>query len=142
MINYETIKPKGDVTCIIENKNGDKEFRHFQNTVLRAGRNALASSLANSFGDDYDYFISRMIFGNSGTNGGTPKSVNTERTGLFGTTILTKPVTANIDDNIPSQVSFTSVVAFDEANGYDLSDMALRMNNGDLYSMVTFGDDR
>jgi hypothetical protein len=37
-------------------------------------------------------------------------------------------------------VTFTSVIAFDDANGHNLNEMALRMYNGDLYSMATFPD--
>jgi hypothetical protein len=136
----EQVKTKGDVEVIIEHRDGEVERLHFHNTVLRTGRNALANSLANQYGDEYDYFIARMIFGDNGTSGGVPKYVNTERNGLFGVTLLAKPVISTIDPNLPSQAMFTSVVAFDEANGHSLSEMALRMNNGDLYSMVTFPD--
>lgn len=136
----DTIKSKGDIKVIIEDKNGHIEEKYYTNTILRTGRNALANSIANQYGDQYDYFIARMIFGDQGTTGGVPKYVNTERNGLFGVTLLSKPVIATIDPTLPSQVTFTSVVAFDEANGHSLSEMALRMNNGDLYSMVTFPD--
>jgi hypothetical protein len=37
-----------------------------------------------------------------------------------------------------TQVTFTSVLGFDDANGYDLSEMALVLNNDILYSMATF----
>jgi hypothetical protein len=136
----EQIKPKGVVEIIIQNKEGQIEERIYNNTILRTGRNALANSLANQYGDQYDYFISKMVFGDQGTDAGVPKYVNTERTGLFGVTILTKAAVATIDTSIPSMVAFSSVVAFDEANGHNLNEMALRMNNGDLYSMVTFPD--
>ena len=51
---------------------------------------------------------------------------------------MSKPVVANIDVNNESQVIFTSVVAFSEGNGFNLNEMALQMQNGDLYSMATF----
>jgi hypothetical protein len=81
-----------------------------------------------------------MLFGDGGTSGGTLKYVDTQRTGLFGITRASKPVISQIDPNIPSQVVFTSVLTFDDANGYALNEMALQMSNGDLYSMVTFAD--
>jgi len=37
-------------------------------------------------------------------------------------------------------VVFTSVLDYDEANGFQINEMALQMNNGDLYSMSTFAD--
>jgi len=135
----DTIHPKGDIEIIVEQEDGQKETICFPNTVLRKGREALAASLANEFGDTYEFFISRMLFGDGGTSGGTPKFVNTERNGLFGVTQVSKPVVTTIDSNVPSQVVVTSVVTFDEGNGITINELALQMNTGDLYSMATFG---
>ena len=134
------IETFGDITVLIETKDGSREIVEFKNTVLRKGRNALASSLANDIGDSYDFYISRMLFGDGGTNGGTPKFVNTERNGLFGVTRVSKPVISSVDPNIPYKAIMTSVISFSEGNGYALNEMALQMNNGDLYSMATFSD--
>jgi phage-related tail fiber protein len=131
-------KCKGTIELIIEHKNGQKENIKFDNTVLRSGRAALVSALSNRIGDDFDFFISKMIFGDGGTNGGVPKQVNEERTGLYGSARVTRPVISNIDPNNETQVIFTSVIPFDEGNGYSLNEMALQLNNGDLYSMATF----
>jgi hypothetical protein len=135
-MNESFICPKGEVEIII---NGKTAMR-FSNTILRKGREALALSLSNDFGDSYDFFVSRMLFGNGGTAGNVPKSVNTEREGLFGTTVASKPVISTIDPNLRSQVVFTSVLSYNEANDQTLNEMALRMNNEDLYSMATFAD--
>jgi hypothetical protein len=137
---HEAMTVVGVVERIIEYKDGSKEVSEIKNTILRKGREALAKSLANSIGSTYDYFINRMLFGDGGTSGGTLKYVDTQRTGLFGITRASKPVISQIDPNIPSQVVFTSVLTFDDANGYALNEMALQMSNGDLYSMVTFAD--
>jgi hypothetical protein len=59
---------------------------------------------------------------------------------LFGVTRVSKPVISTIDPNISSQVIFTSVITKEEGNGYPLNEMALKMANDDLYSMVTFPD--
>lgn len=135
----ENLECKGDIKVVIEFANKEKETIEFRNTILRKGRMALASSLANDFGGDFDYFISRMIFGDGGTSGtGVPKQVNTERNGLFGSARVSKPVISNIDPNNPTQVIFTSVVTFEEANGFTLNEMALQMRTGDFYSMATF----
>lgn len=136
----EDIKALGHINGTIEYKNGKKEEFSFKNTVLMKGRQALASSLARSFDGEYNLYISRMIFGNGGTSGGVKKNINTNRNGLFGTEISSKPVLSNVDSNLPNQVTFTSVLRFNEANGSALNEMALQMSSGDLYSMVTFPD--
>jgi hypothetical protein len=136
----ENIKTLGEVYGVIENINGEKTPFGFKNTVLSKGREALAASLANNFTGDYNFYISRMVFGDGGTSGGTKKYVNTSRNGLFGTTRASKPVISSIDSNMPYQAIFTSVLRFNEANGYALNEMALQMSTGDFYSMVTFPD--
>ena len=140
MKHDEDIRCIGEVECTIEWLDGRKEIRNAKNTVLVRGRSALASSLANEYGEVYQFFINRMIFGNGGTATSVPKYVNADRNGLFGLTLLSKPVSSTVDVNFPYQVVFTSVVAYDEANGDTINEMALQMNTGDLYSMVTFGD--
>lgn len=141
----EDLGCRGDVEMIVETEGGIKVVE-FRNTILRTGREALALSLANRTGGDFDFFISRMLFGDLGAVGGTPKSVQTERTSLFGPTRVEKPVVANIDPNNGSQVTFTSVVSYDEGNGFNINEMALQLHGsvppgGDrpsLYSMATF----
>lgn len=130
----------GHVFATIEHKNGKIEEINFKNTILKAGREALASSLANNVSNPYDFYISRMLFGDGGYTGGQTKYVETSRNGLFGITRASKSVIATIDSNIASQVTFTSVLTYSDANGYTLNEMALQMNNGNLYSMVTFPD--
>jgi len=136
----EDIKTLGYVCGIIEYFDGNKVPFEFKNTVLNKGREALAASLANNFTGEYNFYISRMVFGDGGTSGGSKKYVNTNRNGLFGTTRASKPVISSIDSNMPYQAIFTSVLRFDEANGYALNEMALQMGNDDFYSMVTFPD--
>lgn len=137
---HEPITIKGVVQMITEFSDGTKETIEFPNTILRKGREALARSLANDLNGSYEYFISRMLFGDGGTSGGTLKSVETQRNSLFGITRASKPVISNVDSNISSQAIFTSVLTFDDANGHAINEMALQMSNGDLYSMVTFAD--
>lgn len=141
----ESMGCRGDIQMIVETRNR-VEVVEFRNAILRSGREALALSLANRTGGDFDFFISRMLFGDGGSVGGVPKAVPTERTSLFGVTRVSKPVIANIDPNNGSQVSFTSVVSYDEGNGFNLNEMALQLHGsvpggGDspsLYSMATF----
>lgn len=142
----ESMGCRGDVEVLIENDGREIDRIAFRNTILRTGREALALSLANRIGGDFDFFVSRMLFGDGGTNGGSPKSVPTERTSLFGITRVNKPVVANIDQNNGSQVIFTSVVSYDEGNGFTLNEMALQLHGSvppggtspSLYSMATF----
>jgi hypothetical protein len=136
----ENVKATGFVSGVIEYRNGEKKEFCFKNAVLSKGRQALASSLAKSFAGEYNFYISRMIFGNGGTAGGSKKYVNTNRNGLFGTEVASKPVLSNVDSNMPNQVVFTSVLRFNDANGSPINEMALQMSSGDLYSMVTFPD--
>lgn len=138
----DTSKSIGNIKYTIEYKDGKIEENSFSNAVLRTGREALAKALANEIGDSYDFFVSRMLFGDGGTNeDGVPKFVQSERTGLFGVTRANKGVIAVIDPDLESQVVFTCVLPFvSEANGFTLNEMALQMNNGDLYSMATFSN--
>jgi hypothetical protein len=137
-MTHGLIRSKGDVEIITEWLDGRKEIREIRNTILLAGRRALASCLANAIGDSFKFFITRMLFGDGGTTEGVKKFVNANRQGLFGVTRLSKPVLANLDTSVPAQVIFTSVIKFDEAVGITLNEMALQMANGQLYSMTTF----
>lgn len=134
----ESQECRGDIEMIVGYSDGTKDVMEFRNAILKTGREALALSLANRIGSDFDFFISRMLFGDGGSTGGVPKVVQPDRNGLFGTTRASKPVVANIDANNGSQVIFTSVVSFGEGNGFNLNEMALQMQNGNLYSMATF----
>lgn len=141
----ENSKCKGTIEGTIEYKDGKKENINFNNTILRTGRSALALCLANRVGDDFDFFISRMIFGETGANSGVPKQVLDSMDSLFGPTVSARPVIANIDPNNETQVVFTAVIPFDDtSNGKTINEMALKLNgspggSGDgLYSMATF----
>lgn len=140
MIEVSDIQTRGDVEIITEWRDGRKEVLDVRNTILLAGRRALCKSLANIIGDSYQFYITRMLFGDGGTQSGVKKYVNAGREGLFGVTRLSKPVIATVDGSIPTQVILTSVITFDEIVGVTLNEMALQMANGDLYSMTTFAD--
>ena len=138
MIDY--VRPIGNIERIIERRDGSKEILDYPNTVLLTGRRALTASLANAIEDAYEFYISRMLFGDGGTSSGVKRFVDAGRNGLFGVTRVSKPVLANIDNSIPTQAIFTSVIKFDEAIGVTLNEMAIQMATGDLYSMTTFPD--
>lgn len=136
----ESVKPQGEVDICIEYKDGNGEMTTVKNTVLTTGRLALANGLANQIGSSFDFYVTRMIFGDAGTTGGVKKVVNAGRNGLFGVTQVSKPALANSDTSVTAQVIFTSVILFSEGVGLTLNEMALQMANGDLFSMTTFPD--
>lgn len=136
----ENIEVKGDVEIILSWKDGNTEKLDYKNTVLLTGRRALAKSLSNQIGNKYEFYITKMIFGDGGTSEGVKKFVNAGRQGLFGVTRLSKPALSNLDTSVPAQVIFTSVIKFDEIVGVTINEMGLQMANGELYSMVTFPD--
>lgn len=136
----EDVKSKGVVEIIVEDQAGNKLSHTYHNTVLQKGREALTSSIANDIGDAYDFYIDYMLFGNGGTTGGVPKLINTNRNGLFcGSPLASKSVVSVIDPSVPTQAIFTAVLTFDDPS-FSVNEMALRMHNGDLYSMATFPD--
>lgn len=139
MIQQE-IRTRGDVEIILEWRDGRQETLDIRNTILLAGRRALAKCLANILGDSFQFYITRMIFGDGGTTEGVKKFVNANREGLFGVTRISKPAIATLDNSVPAQIIFTSVIKFDDGVGMTLNEMALQMSNGELFSMVTFPD--
>jgi hypothetical protein len=136
----DQIRAIGDIERIIDWRDGSRDVIDYCNTILLTGRRALTASLANAIEDAYEFYITRMLFGDGGTQSGVKKFVDAGRNGLFGVTQVSKPVLANIDNSIPTQAIFTSVIKFDEAIGVTLNEMALQMANGELYSMTTFPD--
>ncbi len=136
----DVIKGKGHVTVTIKYKNAPDRVVNFNNALLDKGRQALASSVANTFADEFDFFITKMVFGDGGTSGGVPLTVSSVRTGLFGATVISKNVVAVQDPNALHQAVFTVTLRFDEANSSAINEIALQMENGDLYSMATFPD--
>ncbi len=136
----EEVKIYGEVERIIQYEDGRIETSVIKNTILTKGREALSKTLGNFVGDTPQFFITRMLFGDGGTQDGVKKYVNEGRNGLFGVTRLTKPVISGLDAQVNTKVIFTSVINFDEANDVTLNEMALQMASGDLYSMLTFND--
>ena len=135
------VHPVGTIEGILEYQDGHQEVLSFKNNILIRGKEALAACLANQVGDQFDFFVARMLFGDGGTVSGTPRIVGSDRNGLFGITRVNKPVFATIPyQNNSAQVIFTSVVGFEDGNGYPLNEMALQLSTGDLYSMATFAD--
>lgn len=140
MILSNEVRTTGDIEIIIDHLDKESERLAFPNTVLILGRTSLAQVLANEIGANFQLYINRMIFGVNGTAGGVPKYVDASRTGLFGLTSLSKPVISSVDPTVPTTAVFTSVISYNDAVGLALSEMAIQMANGNLYSMKTFAD--
>lgn len=136
----ESIKLNGVLEQVTEWKDGHVEVCEYKNKVLDKGRQALARTLAGDLDSEFSFYISRMLFGDGGTQGGVKKYMYANRNGLFGTTRLAKPVIANINNSVPEQVIVTCVIRFDELVGVTINEMATQLGNGDIYSMVTFPD--
>lgn len=134
------VLPVGQVEIIVEKLDGTVDDSIVQNTVVVTGRRALASCLAGNIGDRFNFAVTQMVFGDGGTVDGVKRYVNSNRNGLFGVTRIAKPVIASLDGTVPAQVTFTSVIRFDEGVGLTLNEMAIVMASGDLYSMTTFPD--
>lgn len=135
---YDQIHPEGKVEIVKEWKDQKREVLWVPNTVLFSGRRALVSCLANQLDGTFSFYISRMIFGDGGTQGEIKRYVNPNRDGLFGVTRLSKPVMSNVDGSVPTQVIFISVIRYEDAVGVTLNEMALQMANERLFSMTTF----
>ncbi len=124
----------GNVIAEIEYIDKSKEIIKFSNAVLTRGRVTLTKFLV----EPQNIFISNMLFGDGGYNDGIKKTVDPERNSLFGVTRANKSVVAHINQEIPTQAIFTTVLTYQDANGYNLNEMALQLSNGDLFSMTTF----
>lgn len=130
-------QPLGGIIAIIEYKNKPTEVYRFPNTILDKGRATLAKFLVNQ--DRKDIYVSNMLFGDGGMDEHEKKrTVTADRNKLFGITRANKPVMAQIDPMAKTQAIFTAVITFEEANGFSLNEMALQLNNEDLFSMATF----
>jgi hypothetical protein len=129
---------QGEISVKIDYFDGrPSEYRTFKNTILDSARKLWANFLAKH---ESDTFISTMVFGDGGTHQSVKKQVKPEMTGLFGVTRVSKPVIAQIDPENPKHVIFTAVVGKEDGNGHALNEMGLKLNTGDLYSLVTFMD--
>ena len=135
----DELKAVGSIDVSLEYKNGKKVKMATSNTILTIGRTMVVNLLIGDTGSYPSYFINRMTFGDNGLDGGSaPKIVTPNRTGLFGPVVATKSAVSTANPDNLTQAIFTSVLAYGDANGSMLSEMALLFNTGDYYSMVTF----
>ena len=132
----ETVEALGGVEIIIEHKHKPKEIRNYRNTILDKGRQSIINFLTNQTKSTY---VQNMLFGDGGMNENEEKrAVTLDRNSLYGVTRAKKPVIAQVNPTVRNQAIFTAVLTYDEANGYSLNEMALQLNDENLFSMVTF----
>jgi hypothetical protein len=133
----ENIKPYGEAHITITYEDGREEMMVVKNAVVRKAKEALVLGLVNQIGDSWNFYIEKMLFGTNGTVGGVPKVIEDSRNGLFGTTLLSKSVSSQVNPTVSTQAIFVTVISFSEGNGNIINEMALKMKNGDIYSMIT-----
>jgi hypothetical protein len=146
------IETKGHVEYVVDYKNGKSYKVSFPNVVLITGRQALAQVLTNTLGTCPStntsstasqlvpaLYINEMLFGSNGTDtGGTPLIVSPARPSLFGPATAIKPVNSYVSQAVATQANFTATLLYSDAVLQNINEMALRLTNGNLYSMVTF----
>jgi len=131
------IEFEGQIIGLVQKKGNNKiEVIETKNALLNKGRVALTKSILG----EEKLYITSMVFGDGGFDHevGKKKSVDRERNSLFGLTKVEKSVVAQIDPEVPWRGIFSVVIGFDDGNDSFLNEMALKLNNGDLYSMATF----
>ena len=69
----DSIESRGTVQIICEHVDGHKDEIVVKNNVLRKGRRAMARALTNNIGDSFQFYVTRMLFGDGGTNDGVKK---------------------------------------------------------------------
>ena len=135
------IYPKGYIDIIVENMESGKIIhRERQNTVLLTGRSALARGLANEFTGTFEFYVNSMVFGTSGEDANVPRKVDPGRESLYSSSEAAEvSVTKDWSADYPDRSTFTGKLLTTHAVGLTLNEAALKLANGDLFSMVTFG---
>lgn len=134
----EQIVPKGYIQARIRYKNNKIETLIFKNQVLNTGKIFLAKCLL----EDYKgtVHVANMLFGDGGTQNGTPKEVSPSAQNLNGVTRIKKSVVAQINPDSPMEAIFTVIIGENEGNDFVTNEMGLELSDGSLFSLSTFAD--
>jgi hypothetical protein len=127
----DTAQVYGLIKETIKYKDGKTEKYQFYNTILKTGKTTMAKLLTK---EEENLFVTNMVFG----DGGNGKEISVDQNALFGITRVNKKVVSQVIND--TEASFTAEIGFNEANGYTLNEMALMLNNEQLYSMAIFPD--
>ena len=133
----ELVKSKGYIQARIRYKTGEIETIQFNNAILNHGKEYLARCLLE---EPSKLHITHMIFGDGGTVNGQPKEISPMQEALHGVTRIKKPVVAQVDPEMPTQLIFSVVITENEGNNFPLNEMALLLSDGTLFNLSTFYD--
>lgn len=108
---------------------------NYNNKVLNKSKSLFADAIISGKLP----FIEKMLFGDEGWDHekNEKKEVDENRTSLFGITRASKKVIGQKDSEVSNQAIFTATLEKEDAVGISLSEMALQLSNGELYSMLT-----
>lgn len=138
----EKIKSKGFVEILVEDIEKKQIISKIKlkNTILNSGKSILSRMISNNTSSSLIY-INSMDFGEGGESEGVPKVVTPDRTSLFTPISGVIGVSAIGDWNSSSekQAVFSSTITTSQAVGRTINEAALKMSNGELFSMITFG---
>ena len=130
------ILTSGHIISKIRHLNGSVESFAFSNTILNSAKARMASFLIHE--NPKPMYITNMLFGDGAFEAGQNKEVNVAQTSLFGIVRANKEVVRQVDPEIPTQLIFSVTLEHEDANGFTLNEMALQMNDGELFSISTF----
>lgn len=131
----DKISIRGYIIGKIRYLDGSVESFEFPNTVLNSAKARMADFLINE--NPKPIHITNILFGDGGFEGDQRKEVNPTQTSLFGIVRASKKVVRQVDPEIPTQLIFSVTLEHEDANGHTLNEMALQMNDGELFSIST-----
>jgi len=132
----DKILVRGHIIGKIRYLNGSVEHFDFPNTVLNCAKVRMADFLINE--SPKPIHITHVLFGDGAFEAGEKKEPSPTRTSLFGIVRANKKVVRQVDPEIPTQLIFSITLENEDANGHVLNEMALQMNDGELFSISTF----
>lgn len=132
----EQIAIKGYVVRKITYRDGSVKCDSFSNTVLATARIAGAVTLVNK----EPLYITHMLFGDGGCEKQQVKPVVSNQEWLYGVTRAKKEIVAQVNPEMPTEAIFTAALDYEDANGFNINEMGLLANTGQLYCMATFPD--
>lgn len=112
--------------------------RHHNNTVLMRGKNSIVRMLGNQIGGSFDLYVDSMVFGDGGEENQILRSIDGGRDGLFGNRVAQILVVPSYPIDVMNQVHFTATMPGNMAVGQEISEAALMLKDGSLFSMLVF----
>jgi len=132
----DKILVRGHIIRKIRYLDGSVESFEFPNTLLNSAKVRMADFLINE--NPKPIYITHILFGDGVFEAGQKKEPNPTQTSLLGIVRASKKVVKQVDPEIPTQLVFSVTLENEDANGHVLNEMALQMNDGELFSISTF----